>query len=179
MSKEAKPCRDSPRALSPHSRWLRWLLLAGLLALVDQAVKISMTTFLPLNARLEVASFFNLVHVLNPGAAFSFLADAGGWQRYAFLALALMVSAWLIWMLRQNLPPVERLAYALILAGALGNAGDRAWRGAVVDFLDFHWRGVHWPAFNLADVAISVGVVCLITASVYQSRLARHDMERG
>lgn len=168
-------CRDS----SQQGEWLRWLLLAGLLALVDQACKVSVATFLPLNARLEVTTFFNLVHVLNPGAAFSFLADAGGWQRYAFLVLALMVSAWLIWMLRQNLPPVERMAYALILAGAVGNAIDRALRGVVVDFLDFHWRGVHWPAFNLADVAISVGAVCLIAASVYQSKLAKHGMERG
>lgn len=146
---------------------------------MDQAVKVSVAILLPLNTRMKVTTFFNLVHVLNLGAAFSFLADAGGWQRYVLLTLALKVSVWLVLMLRQNLPPVERVAYVLILAGALGDAADQALRGAVVDFLDFHWRGVHWPAFNLADVAISLGAVCLIAATMFQSRPVKPGLEKG
>lgn len=106
------------------------------------------------------------MHVRNNGAAFSLLADAGGWQRYFFIVLALGASAWLMRTLRQGLPIFEAAGFSLILGGALGNVVDRILRGAVVDFLDFYWRGMHWPAFNLADVAISLGVICLITAAM-------------
>ncbi|WP_159330328.1 signal peptidase II, partial [Klebsiella pneumoniae] len=107
--------------------------------------------------QVEITPFFNLVHVLNPGAAFSFLANAGGWQRYFFITLGLAVSAWLGRMLCQQRPRLEAMGYSLILGGALGNVADRVLRGQVVDFLDFHWRLAHWPAFNLADVAITIG----------------------
>ena len=112
--------------------------------------------------QVEITPFFNLVHVLNPGAAFSFLAGASGWQRYFFITLGLLVAVWLIRQLKQTLPRFEAVGYSLILGGALGNVVDRLLRGQVVDFLDFHWQGMHWPAFNLAEVAISIGVGCLI-----------------
>ena len=99
-----------------------------------------------------------LVHVWNSGAAFSLLADAGGWQRWFFIALATGVSAWLALALIKPRLPLEAAAYCLILGGALGNLTDRVFRGYVVDSLDFHWGGWHWPAFNLADLAITLGV---------------------
>ena len=132
----------------------------------DQIAKsyIDMTT--PLGWSHEVTSFFNLVHVLNPGAAFSFLAGAGGWQRWFFLAIALAASAWLVWLLARPLREFEGLSYSLILGGALGNAFDRAVRGQVIDFLDFHLRGWHWPAFNIADMAIVVAAIALVLQSL-------------
>ena len=136
-------------------RKAQWHCLAIVVLVADQIAKsyIDMTT--PLGWSHEVTSFFNLVHVLNPGAAFSFLAGAGGWQRWFFLAIALAASAWL-GMAAGSAPARDSkaLSYSLILGGALGNAFDRAVRGQVIDFLDFHLRGWHWPAFNIADMAI-------------------------
>lgn len=112
---------------------------------------------------LAVTSFFNLVLVFNSGAAFSFLAGAGGWQKWFFVLLALAISAWLVAMLRRHAG--ERLlpsACALILGGALGNVIDRLRFGAVADFLDVHAAGWHWPAFNVADSAITIGVVLML-----------------
>jgi signal peptidase II len=144
-------------------RFLAWLGLAGLVFLLDQASKLWVLGSFALHERLAVTSFFNLVLVYNPGASFSFLADAGGWQRWFFVVLALGISAWLVVMLRRHAS--ERLlpaALALVLGGALGNVIDRLRFGAVVDFLDFHFAGWHWPAFNVADSAITVGVVLLL-----------------
>jgi signal peptidase II len=149
-----------------HSpRKAHWYAVAAAAFAGDQAAKtyIDMTT--PLGWSHEVTSFFNLVHVLNPGAAFSFLAGAGGWQRWFFLAIALGVSTWLIWLLSRPLRRLEGLAYSLILGGAIGNAFDRAVRGQVIDYLDFHLRGWHWPAFNIADMAIVGGAIGLVLAS--------------
>lgn len=143
----------------------RWYLLAASVFLADQVAKSYIDALKPLGWSHEVTPFFNLVHVLNPGAAFSFLAGAGGWQRWLFLGFAVAASAWLIWMLRQPRPLGEALGFSLILGGALGNALDRAWRGHVIDFLDFHVAGWHWPAFNLADVGITVGAACLLLSS--------------
>ena len=114
----------------------------------------------------EITVFFNLVHLFNPGAAFSFLAGAGGWLRWFFLAIALAASAWLVWLLARPLREFEGLSYSLILGGALGNAFDRAVRGQVIDFLDFHLRGWHWPAFNIADMAIVVAAIALVLQSL-------------
>ena len=164
---------------SRTGEWPRWLLLAGLIALLDHVVKLSVASSMLLGTRVEIAPFFNLVHVRNPGAAFSFLAGAGGWQRYFFIALAFAASAWLIWMLRRNLPRLAAAAYALILAGTLGNVADRVARGQVVDYLDFYWRAWHWPAFNLADVAISLGAICLLGATRMQRQYARSGIESG
>lgn len=141
----------------------RWLILAvGVIAL-DQLSKFWILTHFQLMESVPVSSFFNLVLVFNSGAAFSFLADAGGWQKWFFILLALGIAGWLLVMLRQHAH--ERLlpaALALVLGGALGNVIDRLRFDAVVDFLDFHLAGYHWPAFNIADSAISVGVVLML-----------------
>lgn len=150
-----------------RSRLSLWLGLAGLLIVLDQASKFWVLASFRLGERLVVADYFNLVLVFNSGAAFSFLADAGGWQKWFFVVLALAISVWLVLMLRQHVAsrPDERLlptALTLVLGGALGNVIDRLRFGAVVDFLDFHVAGWHWPAFNVADSAITVGVALLL-----------------
>lgn len=148
----------------PISNW-RWHGLALSAVLLDQASKSVITQMFTLGEQVPISSFFNLVYVLNPGAAFSFLADAGGWQRYFLIVLALLVSAGLAFLLQTQRPRYEALGLSLILGGAIGNVLDRMITGKVVDFLDFHWKGMHWPAFNLADVFISVGAWTLIWTS--------------
>jgi signal peptidase II len=145
------------------SKWyhLAFVLLAG-----DQAAKSYIEVTQPVGWAHEVTSFFSLVHVLNPGAAFSFLAGAGGWQRWFLLTIALGTSGCLIWLLARPRPWREALSFSLILGGALGNAFDRAVRGHVIDYLDFHLRGWHWPAFNLADMAIVAGAFALVLHSL-------------
>lgn len=145
------------------SRFVHWLALAGAIIGADFATKAWVLAAFHLHESVAVTPFFNLVLVMNPGASFSFLADAGGWQRWFFIVLALAISAWLVVMIRRH--AAERLmptALALVLGGALGNVIDRVRFGAVVDFLDFHVAGWHWPAFNVADSAITVGVVLLL-----------------
>lgn len=144
----------------------RWLGLALVLVALDQLAKYVVMRQLA-HGGIEVAPFFNLVLVYNRGAAFSFLSDASGWQRELFIAIALVASAWVIWLLRKH--PQETLfcfALSLILGGAVGNVIDRVWYGAVVDFLDFHVAGYHWPAFNVADSAITCGAALLIWEGV-------------
>lgn len=144
--------------------------IAALVFLSDQASKYAVHDLTPYGWQHPVTGFFNLVHVWNYGAAFSFLADAGGWQRFFFGGVAAVVSLWLIWMLRKPLPPLERLGCALLLGGALGNGLDRAWRGYVVDFLDLHASGWHWPAFNIADIGIVCGAVLMVLSSFRTAR---------
>lgn len=134
---------------------------------LDQASKLWVLTNFQLGESRPLTAFFNLVLVFNRGAAFGFLADAGGWQKLFFVGLALAISAWLIVMIRNHIEsrPHEHLlpaALTLVLGGALGNVIDRLRFGAVVDFLDFHVAGWHWPAFNVADSAITVGVALLL-----------------
>ena len=140
-----------------------WLGLAATVIVLDQIAKAAVVAAFALGERIELAPFFNLVFVFNAGAAFSFLAGAGGWQKWFFVALAFVISAWLIVLLRHHAR--ERLmpsALALILGGALGNVIDRLRYDAVVDFLDFHWASYHFPAFNLADSAITLGVMLML-----------------
>lgn len=151
--------------MSSTLRLTYWHLLALLVFASDQAIKSLVDLNTPEGWTHRVTGFFNLVHVLNPGAAFSFLADAGGWQRWFFLAIAVAASAWLTWTLSAPRGTTEALSFSLILGGALGNALDRAVRGQVVDYLDFHLGGWHWPAFNLADVAIVAGAVLMVVTS--------------
>lgn len=154
--------------------FVRWLIPAGLVLAVDQITKAWMLAAFHLHESRPVTSFFNLVLVMNPGASFSFLADAGGWQQWFFIALALAVSAWLIVLIRRHAQ--ERLmpaALSLVLGGALGNVIDRLRFGAVVDFLDFHLAGWHWPAFNVADTAISVGVILLLAQQFFDHERTR------
>lgn len=147
-------------------------MLALLVVVLDQIAKLFVQTAMPYGQVIPWSEFFNLVHVRNTGAAFSFLANAGGWQRYLFLVLALAVSLWLAIALCKPLPRVEAAAYALIVGGALGNAVDRIVRGYVVDYLDVHWRDWHWPAFNLADVGLTCGAALLV-ATAFRGNKAR------
>ena len=136
-----------------------WLALAGIVIVLDQATKALIMGSWVLGESVTVTSFFNIVFVFNAGASFSFLADAGGWQRWLFVSLALVISVWLFALLRQHArEKLLPMALAMILGGALGNVIDRLRFGAVVDFLDFFAAGWHFPAFNIADSAISVGV---------------------
>ena len=156
-------------------RMFWWLALSVMVIALDQLTKFWVVLSLEFGQRVEVTSFFNLVLVYNAGAAFSFLADAAGWQRWFFVALALVISGWLIVLIRRH--AAERLlplAASLILGGALGNVVDRLLYGAVIDFLDVHAMGYHWPAFNLADSAITLGVVFLIWQQFFGQADASH-----
>lgn len=151
-----------------------WYLFAWSLVCLDQATKYAIETLIPLRASIEVNSFFNLVHVLNPGAAFSFLADAGGWQRYLFVGLGAAVSTLLLFGLWRGVRSrFETAAYVCVIGGALGNVIDRLRVGAVVDYLDFYWQGWHWPAFNLADVFVVGGAALMILACVAEPWINR------
>ena len=142
----------------------KWLALAALIVAADQLAKFAAVQNLGLNRAVAVTPFFNLVLTYNSGAAFSFLSDAAGWQRGLFIAIALAASAWIVYLLRKY-PHQGRfaLALSLVLAGAVGNVIDRILIGAVIDFLDFHALGYHWPAFNVADSAITCGAALLIS----------------
>lgn len=140
-----------------------WLGMAAVVVLLDQVTKITMSRLLAYGQSEPVTSFFNLVMVYNPGAAFSFLANSGGWQRWFFSALALAVSIFIVWMLNRNAS--QRMfcwSLSLILGGAVGNLIDRLAYGHVIDFLDFHVGGWHWPAFNVADAAITIGAALFV-----------------
>lgn len=143
-----------------------WWGIAATLALIDQGLKFTIEHLYELGTSVAVSSFFNIVHARNTGAAFSFLADAGGWQRYLFVVIALAVALTLMAILRRERPWSEALGYCLVLGGAVGNLIDRSVRGFVVDYLDFHYQGWHWPAFNVADIAIVGGVSLLLITSV-------------
>ncbi|MEJ5992385.1 signal peptidase II [Ramlibacter sp. PS3R-8] len=149
---------------------LPWWGLAAAAIVADTATKHLVRSRMVEGEALPLAPFFNLVSARNLGAAFSFLADAGGWQRWFFVVLALVVSAVLAWMLSAKRDRIEAFSYAMILGGAVGNAIDRFVFGSVTDFLDFHLAGWHWPAFNVADIAICVGAACLVASSFKRSR---------
>ena len=158
-----------------------WLALAALVVVGDQFTKWLILGHYRLGDATPVTGFFNIVRAHNTGAAFSFLAGAGGWQRWFFVALALAAAGFITWLLRQHAG--QRLfsfSLSMILGGALGNVIDRLQHGYVVDFLDFHWpflgglfyRG-HFPAFNLADAAITAGAVGLILDELLRVRRAK------
>lgn len=139
--------------------------LATLVFALDAGSKTTIATALQLGERIGMTEIFNIVYWRNTGAAFSFLHDAGGWQRFFFILLALAISAWLVReLLKCNIPLALKLGYGSVLGGALGNVFDRVFRGAVVDWLDFHWAEHHWPAFNAADMAIAVGAIIIVGA---------------
>ena len=157
-----------------------WLWLAGLIVLLDQASKwIALGTMQPGESRY-VTAFFNWVLTFNSGAAFSFLSDAGGWQRWFFTILALGISGWIITMLRRHTGEFRiSLALTLILGGALGNVIDRVRFGAVVDFIQWHAAGYYWPAFNLADSAIVLGAGLMIWDQMVTKPVAETTVEAG
>ena len=140
----------------------RWLQLAAAIILIDQISKWIVLGTLHPGEAIYVAPFFNWVLTFNAGAAFSFLSEAGGWQRWLFTLLALGVSAWIVVLLRRHSGEFRlSLALTLVLGGALGNVFDRVRFGAVVDFIQWHAAGFYWPAFNVADSAITVGAILL------------------
>ena len=158
-----------------------WLGLAAVLVAADQVTKKLILASYQLGDSTTITGFFNIVRAHNTGAAFSFLADAGGWQRWFFTAVGVAAAVFIVWMLRSH-PGQKLFAFALacILGGALGNVIDRLMHGYVVDFLDFHWDflagifpGGHFPAFNIADAAITVGAVALILDEILRVRRGR------
>jgi len=140
-----------------------WLGIAAIVVLLDQITKITITKVFTYGEVKEITSFFNLVLVYNKGAAFSFLAGESGWQRYFFTVIGIAAAAGMIWMLRKH-PGQKMFAWSLslLLGGAIGNVIDRLAYGHVIDFLDFHVGGWHWPAFNVADSGIVLGAVLLV-----------------
>jgi signal peptidase II len=153
---------------------LHWLALALVLILADQFAKILVVGSFALGESQVVTDFFNLVRVHNAGAAFSFLAGASGWQRWFFTGLGLVAAIVIVWMLKSH--PGQSLfcfAMACVLGGAVGNVIDRLLYGYVIDFLDFHWASMHFPAFNLADSAITLGAACLILDELLRVRRTR------
>ncbi len=142
----------------------KWLGLAVAIIALDQASKLAVLASFSLGERLAVIpGFFNLTLAFNPGAAFSFLADAGGWQRHFFTVLAFAISTGIVWLIRKHADePRFCLQLSLVLGGALGNAIDRLAYGHVVDFIQVYYQDWYYPAFNLADSAISIGVVLML-----------------
>ena len=146
-------------------RWQRWLWLTLAVVVLDFVTKQAIVATLRPGEERAILPFFSLVLAFNPGAAFSFLAGAGGWQRWFFTAVAIVASIVIVWLLRKGGSRWYCVALALILGGALGNLYDRVMLGHVIDFLLFHWRGWSYPAFNVADSAITVGAAMLILDS--------------
>jgi signal peptidase II len=163
MATKKKSATFAPQRAANGSM-MPWLGIAFIVLLVDQLTKITITKLFVHGEEKPITSFFNLVLAYNPGAAFSFLSDAGGWQRYFFTAIALGAVGYILYLLKRH--PGQRLfcaSLALIMGGAIGNLIDRLLYGHVIDFLDFHWAGFgHFPAFNIADSAICVGAALFI-----------------
>ncbi len=156
------------------STMLPWLGLSLILLMADQFTKVLILGYYRLGDATYVTSFFNVVRAHNTGAAFSFLADASGWQRWFFTGIGITAAVFIIWMLKSHAgQKLFSFAMACILGGAVGNVIDRTLHGYVVDFLDFHYAGWHFPAFNIADSAITVGAVCLILDEIQRVRRSR------
>jgi signal peptidase II len=156
------------------STMLPWLGLALLLLIADQFTKVLILGYYRLGDATYVTSFFNVVRVHNTGAAFSFLSSASGWQRWFFTGIGIAAALFILWMLKSHAgQKLFSFAMACILGGAVGNVVDRALHGYVVDFLDFHYANWHFPAFNIADSAITVGAVCLVLDELLRVRRAK------
>jgi signal peptidase II len=151
---------------------LKWLWLSLFVIVIDQITKTMADAMLTLYAPRPVMPFFNLTLMYNQGAAFSFLSDAGGWQKWFFTLLAIGVSAGIIYWLKK-LPATEKeqaIALSLVLGGAIGNLIDRLVHGYVIDFIDVYYERLHWPAFNIADSAITLGAAILIAHALFQGK---------
>jgi signal peptidase II len=155
----------------PRTHWTRWLAVSAAVVVLDLVTKAWVSAAFTPGEVLAVTPFFNMVLMHNTGAAFSFLAQAGGWQRWFFTGLTIVISAVIVVMLkRQHGGRAASLGLALVLGGALGNLYDRVTLGHVVDFIQVHAAGYYWPAFNVADSAITVGVAMLIWDSLRAER---------
>jgi len=160
---------------------LLWLGIALVVLLIDQITKLLIVDSFAWGDSQPISGYFNLVRVHNSGAAFSMLSSASGWQRWFFTGIGVVATGFILWMLRNH--PTQKLfcfALALVLGGAVGNVIDRLAYGHVIDFLDFHWDFLaplfyqgHFPAFNVADSAISVGAVCLILDELLRVRRSK------
>ena len=153
-----------------HAGWWKWLILAAAVIVADQLTKSVIVASLTRGETMPITSFISLVLAYNSGAAFSFLAGAPGWQRWFFATIAVAASVFLLYMLKRGGSRMMCAGLALILGGALGNLWDRIAIGKVVDFLLLHYGGWSWPAFNVADSAITVGAALLIVDSFWQRR---------
>lgn len=151
---------------------IKWLWLSFVIICIDLLTKYMVVQRFELHESINVLPLFNLTYARNYGAAFSFLADHSGWQKYFFLSLAVVISLGLMFMLLRNqaAKKLENSAYALIIGGALGNAIDRAYNGYVIDFFDFYWDIYHYPVFNVADIAIVAGAGLLILDSFLEKK---------
>ena len=159
---------------SSSGSMLPWLGLALIILIADQFTKVLILGAYRLGDSTTITSFFNIVRAHNTGAAFSFLAAASGWQRWLFTGIGVVATVFIVWMLRSH--PGQKLfsfSLACILGGAVGNVVDRLLHGYVVDFLQFHWGGWYFPAFNVADSAITIGAIGLILDELLRVRRAR------
>jgi signal peptidase II len=158
---------------SGSSLWV-WLAWAAVVLIADQFTKVLILGYYQLGDQTPVTSFFNVVRVHNSGAAFSFLAGAAGWQRWFFTVIGLVAAVVIVWLLRAHAgQKLFAFALASILGGAVGNVIDRLLHGYVIDFLDFYWGSWHFPAFNVADSAITLGAACLILDELLRVRRGR------
>ena len=146
---------------------LKWLWLSALTIVLDQASKLAVAKGMDLYHSIPIIPYFNLTYMRNTGAAFSFLSEAGGWQRWFFAVLAIIISTVIsVWLTRlKNYETLLAIALSLVLGGAIGNLIDRLAYGYVIDFLDVYYKQWHWPAFNIADSAIVLGVVLMVLES--------------
>lgn len=162
---------DKPEP-SGYARYAIWMSLSTLIVILDQATKWAILKWVPLYEKISVNAYINITHQRNSGAAFSFLADAGGWQRWFFILLAVGVSSvigvWL-WRIRTEGQLILAAGLALVLGGAIGNVIDRILHGFVIDFIQVLILGWPFPSFNVADSAISVGAVFLIIDALFLS----------
>ena len=156
---------------------LKWIWLAVVVVILDQLTKYIASTSLEMFKPVAVMPMFNWALMHNTGAAFSFLADAGGWQRWFFALIAVVVSTVIVlWIKRlQQHEKWQAIALALILGGAIGNVIDRIWLGYVVDFIQVYYQQWYWPAFNIADSAIFIGVVMIIIDTIREHRAERKN----
>jgi signal peptidase II len=160
-------------------RWWLWLSASAIVVVVDQLTKAAVLAHFQPGEQFAVAPFASLVLAFNTGAAFSFLAGADGWQRWLFTAVAIAASALIVWLLRRGGDRLYLAGLSLILGGAIGNLIDRVTIGTVVDFVLLHWRGFAWPAFNVADSAITVGAALLILDSFRTRHRAQAAPAKG
>jgi signal peptidase II len=150
-------------------RWFRWCWISALVVAVDLSTKYYFDSTFQYGETRYVTPFFNWVLVYNPGAAFSFLANASGWQREFFIVVTVVITSVLLWMLRSNADNRWlSVALTLIIGGAFGNLFDRIVHGHVIDFIQLHAAGYYWPAFNVADSAICVGAAMLVIDAIRQ-----------
>jgi signal peptidase II len=164
---------DTVVMAGPRGRGPAWLLLSALVVIVDQLTKAYITRHFGVFEFTSVLPILDITRLHNVGAAFSFLAGASGWQRWVFIALAVGVSvAITVWLVRlpRNARTLLAAGLALVLGGALGNVIDRIRLGHVIDFIHFHWDQAYFPAFNVADSAITVGAACLLLDSLFDSK---------